>query len=82
LERDAATKILFITQQDCQGTVEFKESEFSYPNRPTVKVLKGINLKVQKGQTIALVGSSGCGKSTTVQLLERLYDVSAGQVVS
>jgi len=75
-------KSITVLQEDCYGTVEFKESEFSYPNRPTVKVLKGINLKVMKGQTVALVGSSGCGKSTTVQLLERLYDVSDGQVVS
>jgi ATP-binding cassette subfamily B (MDR/TAP) protein 1 len=67
--------------EDCAGKVEFKGSEFSYPNRATVKVLKGINLSVEKGQTVALVGSSGCGKSTTVQLLERLYDVSAGQVM-
>jgi ABC-type multidrug transport system fused ATPase/permease subunit len=66
--------------EECHGSVEFREAEFSYPNRQTVKVLKGINLSVDKGHTVALVGSSGCGKSTTVQLLERLYDVSAGQV--
>jgi ABC-type multidrug transport system fused ATPase/permease subunit len=65
----------------CNGKVEFHEAEFSYPNRAAVKVLKGINLSVEKGYTVALVGSSGCGKSTTVQLLERLYDVSAGQVM-
>jgi ABC-type multidrug transport system fused ATPase/permease subunit len=43
-------------------------------------VLKGLNLKVEQGQTIALVGSSGCGKSTTVQLLERFYDSLEGKV--
>ena len=38
------------------------------------------NLKVEPGQTVALVGSSGCGKSTTVQLLQRFYDPEAGQI--
>jgi ABC-type transport system involved in cytochrome bd biosynthesis fused ATPase/permease subunit len=44
--------------------------------------MKGTNLMVEPGQTFALVGQTGCGKSTTIQLLERLYDPSAGQVVS
>ena len=43
-------------------------------------MLQGLNLEVNVGQTVALVGSSGCGKSTTVQLLQRFYDVIAGQV--
>ena len=42
--------------------------------------MKGLNLKVQSGQTVALVGSSGCGKSTTVQLIQRLYDPDEGTV--
>jgi len=44
-------------------------------------VLKGLNLKVEQGKSIALVGSSGCGKSTTVQLLERFYESAEGEVV-
>jgi len=55
---------------------------FNYPNRPQVKILEGLNLKVEKGQTLALVGSSGCGKSTVVQLLERFYDPLDGEMVS
>jgi energy-coupling factor transporter ATP-binding protein EcfA2 len=55
--------------------------EFCYPNRPTVKVMKGTNLTVEPGQTFALVGQTGCGKSTTIQLLERLYDPTSGIVV-
>lgn len=63
-----------------QGTAEFKNVWFSYPSRPDVQVLKGFDLKIQSGQTVALVGSSGCGKSTTVQLLQRLYDPQEGTI--
>ena len=64
------------------GTVEFTDVEFSYPTRRTVQVLQGLNLRVNPGQTLALVGSSGCGKSTVIQLLERFYDPEDGKVVS
>ncbi|XP_017679387.1 PREDICTED: ATP-binding cassette sub-family B member 5 isoform X2 [Lepidothrix coronata] len=62
------------------GEIEFRNIHFSYPARPDVKILKGLNLKVQTGKTIALVGSSGCGKSTTVQLLQRFYDPDQGEI--
>ncbi|XP_035969035.2 ATP-binding cassette sub-family B member 5 [Halichoerus grypus] len=60
------------------GTVEFKNVSFSYPSRPSVKILKDLNLKIQSGETVALVGPSGSGKSTTIQLLQRLYDPDNG----
>uniref|UniRef100_A0A8C3S1R0 ABC-type xenobiotic transporter n=1 Tax=Chelydra serpentina TaxID=8475 RepID=A0A8C3S1R0_CHESE len=63
-----------------KGEIEFKNINFSYPSRPDVKILKGLNLKVQSGKTIALVGSSGCGKSTTIQLLQRFYDPVQGEI--
>ncbi|CAH2282580.1 ATP-binding cassette sub-family B member 5-like isoform X1 [Pelobates cultripes] len=63
-----------------EGNVEFKNVHFCYPSRPDVQVLKGLNIKVKSGQTVALVGQSGCGKSTTVQLLQRLYDPLDGTV--
>ncbi|XP_013931904.1 PREDICTED: ATP-binding cassette sub-family B member 5 isoform X2 [Thamnophis sirtalis] len=63
-----------------RGEIEFKNIYFSYPSRPNIQILKGLNLKIQPGQTIALVGSSGCGKSTTIQLLQRFYDPSQGQI--
>ncbi|XP_023564485.1 multidrug resistance protein 1-like [Octodon degus] len=63
-----------------KGNLEFRNIHFSYPSRKEVKILRGLNLKVQSGQTVALVGNSGCGKSTTVQLLQRLYDPSEGTV--
>ncbi|XP_044861610.1 ATP-dependent translocase ABCB1-like [Mauremys mutica] len=63
-----------------KGEIEFKNIHFSYPSRPDVKILKGLNLKVQSGKTIALVGSSGCGKSTAIQLLQRFYDPVQGEI--
>ena len=64
------------------GEVEFQNLGFNYPTRSTVPVLQGLNLKVNPGQTLALVGSSGCGKSTVIQLLQRFYDPQHGQIVS
>ncbi|KAM9386940.1 ATP-dependent translocase ABCB1-like [Phaethornis superciliosus] len=63
------------------GNITIKDVAFNYPNRPEVKILQGLNLQVEKGQTLALVGSSGCGKSTVIQLLERFYDPLDGQVL-
>ena len=54
---------------------------FHYPTRDTVRVLNGLSLDVEPGQTLALVGSSGCGKSTVLQLLQRFYDTDSGAVV-
>ncbi|EGW07209.1 Multidrug resistance protein 3, partial [Cricetulus griseus] len=63
-----------------KGNLDFSDVHFSYPSRANIKILKGLNLKVQSGQTVALVGNSGCGKSTTVQLLQRLYDPTEGTI--
>ncbi|XP_011362486.1 phosphatidylcholine translocator ABCB4 isoform X3 [Pteropus vampyrus] len=63
-----------------KGNLEFSDVHFSYPARPNVKILKGLNLQIQSGQTVALVGNSGCGKSTTVQLIQRLYDPAEGMI--
>ncbi len=56
-----------------KGSVEAKSIKFEYPSRPDVAVLRGLSVAVQPGQTLALVGESGCGKSTVVSLLERFY---------
>ncbi|XP_009947117.1 PREDICTED: multidrug resistance protein 3-like, partial [Leptosomus discolor] len=63
------------------GNITFNNVAFNYPTRPEAKVLQGLNLSVEKGQTLALVGSSGCGKSTVVQLLERFYDPLSGEML-
>ncbi|XP_061918788.1 ATP-dependent translocase ABCB1-like isoform X1 [Entelurus aequoreus] len=62
------------------GNIKFKNIHFSYPSRPEVKILNNFSLSVKSGQTIALVGSSGCGKSTTIQLLQRFYDPQEGSL--
>ncbi|XP_077979292.1 ATP-dependent translocase ABCB1-like [Glandiceps talaboti] len=62
------------------GNIELEDVHFQYPSRPDVKVLQGMNLSVSVGQTVALVGASGCGKSTTVSLIQRFYDVISGCV--
>lgn len=62
------------------GTVTFYNTEFFYPSRPSSQILNGLNLGVMQGQKIALVGSSGCGKSTCIQLLVRYYDATDGYV--
>jgi ATP-binding cassette subfamily B (MDR/TAP) protein 1 len=63
-----------------EGNVSYEEIEFFYPTRPNVTVLQGLNVDVPKGQTVALVGHSGCGKSTCIQLLVRFYDPVSGSV--
>lgn len=62
------------------GQVELKDVDFSYPSRPDVKILNNFSLSVPAGKTIALVGSSGSGKSTVVSLIERFYDPTSGLV--
>lgn len=51
---------------------------FAYPNRPNTKVLRELELHIDQGKTIALVGASGCGKSTIIQLIQRFYDPISG----
>jgi len=63
-----------------RGDIVFEGVRFNYPSRPDVEVLKGLNVRVNRGQTVALVGASGCGKSTVVSLLLRYYDTLGGRV--
>ena len=62
------------------GTVEFKNVSFRYPDGQT-DVLSNISFRAEKGQTVAFIGATGCGKSTIVNLVSRFYDVTAGRVL-
>ena len=68
-----------ISAKNIKGKIEFKNVSFAYPTKPDLNVLKGISFTIHPGQAAALVGFSGCGKSTIIQLLERFYDVKDGQ---
>ena len=63
-----------------EGNVTFTDGDFSYPARKDIRILNKLNLSIKKGQQIALVGESGCGKSTVLQLIQRLYDLSKGDL--
>lgn len=63
------------------GEIEFKNVQFSYPSRKEISVLKGINLHIKPGSQVALVGSSGSGKSTIVKLLMKFYDIDSGEIL-
>ncbi|KAM8748861.1 bile salt export pump [Acanthopagrus schlegelii] len=64
-----------------RGEIKFINCKFTYPTRPDIQVLNDLVVSVKPGQTLAFVGSSGCGKSTSVQLLERFYDPDEGRVL-
>ena len=67
-----------VKPEQINGDVLTNEVFFAYPERPTVNVLSGLNLSVKPGKTLAIVGSSGSGKSTIFALLERFYDPHSG----
>ncbi len=66
---------------DFEGNIQYKNIQFSYPTRDDVTVLKGLDLDIKSGQRVALVGTSGGGKSTIVQLLLRYYKANEGEIL-
>ena len=64
-----------------RGEIEFRHVSFRYYKNSEHKVLSDINLKIEAGQTVGIIGSTGCGKSTLVSMIPRLYDVDEGQVL-
>lgn len=68
-------------ESDNSGTVEFRNIGFSYPGSSGKPVLSGIDLKAEKGQMIAILGSTGCGKTSLVNLVPRFYDATEGDVL-
>lgn len=64
-----------------EGNISFENIGFAYPSRPDVTVLKDISLEIKSGEKIAIVGHSGAGKSTIVQLLMKLYPLNKGKIL-
>lgn len=73
-----ATKPLSVQER---GTVEFRAVSFAYPGSEDHKVLENLSFKVEQGQTLAIIGSTGSGKSSLVHLIPRFYDVIDGEVL-
>ncbi|KAF8939988.1 P-loop containing nucleoside triphosphate hydrolase protein [Dissophora ornata] len=66
--------------ENVQGHIVVRDVDFHYPSRPDVPILKKMNIEIKPGQTVALVGHSGSGKSTIVGLVERFYDPISGSI--
>jgi len=64
-----------------RGSIVLEDVDFSYPERPSQKVLNGLSLKIHPNSFVALVGASGGGKSTLTALLERFYDPDDGSIL-
>ena len=62
------------------GRIAFENVHFTYPARPDVQALDGINLSIDPGETVAFVGPSGAGKTTIIQLILRFYDPASGRI--
>ncbi|MBE5738838.1 MAG: ABC transporter ATP-binding protein [Clostridiales bacterium] len=69
-----------IDKSEALGTIEFRDVSFIYPNAEE-PVLENISFKVNKGETVAFIGSTGSGKSTLINLIPRFYDTTSGQVL-
>lgn len=80
LERNASIREGSVTEGKETGTVEFRNVSFRYPHA-SENELSGIHFKVGKGQTLAIIGATGSGKSTLVSLIPRFYDATQGEVL-
>lgn len=69
------------TLPSIRGEIEFKDVDFAYPSRPSSLVLRRFNLRVDACQTVGLVGRCGSGKSTIINLVQRFYDPTRGEVL-
>ncbi|KAI3864925.1 hypothetical protein MKW92_005942 [Papaver armeniacum] len=70
-----------ITLDNVRGDIDFSNVNFRYPARPNVQIFTGLCLNIPAGKTVALVGESGCGKSTVINLLQRFYDIESGSIL-
>jgi len=79
MDKDSSLKKL--KKEDVKGKIEFKDVWFRYPTRKNEFVLRGLSLTIEPNESVALVGESGCGKSTFVNLMMRFYDPDFGQIL-
>lgn len=80
LEREASVKEGGVQQGSEVGTVEFKNVSFRYPHASSEQ-LSSINVRVEKGETLAVIGATGSGKTTLVSLIPRFFDATSGEVL-
>ncbi len=80
LERDVNIKEGSVSEGREQGTVEFKNVSFRYPHASEDE-LSNISFKINKGQTLAIIGATGSGKTTLISLIPRFYDATGGEVL-
>jgi len=84
IERESAIDALSedgVKPAECHGAIELIDVDFAYPTRLDLQIFKGFSLRIEAGQTVAMVGESGGGKSTIIGLVERYYDPQRGQVL-
>ena len=72
---------MVLDEKDVVGEIEIKNVNFHYPTKPSVKVSKDICIKIEKNMVVAFVGTSGCGKSSIMSLIERYYDPIDGEIL-
>ena len=80
IDKDTSKKLIPNTE-DIIGKIEFRDVWFRYPTRKEDFVLRGLSITINPKEQVALVGESGCGKSTFVNLLMRFYDVDFGEIL-
>ncbi len=80
LECEPVIKDGNVTESEEKGTVRFENVSFAYPESSGVEVLSNISFEIKKGETVAVIGSTGCGKTSLVSLIPRFYDTTSGNV--
>ncbi|MGF1533530.1 MAG: ABC transporter ATP-binding protein [Bernardetiaceae bacterium] len=80
-ELDPPTALLAPESEKIYGEIDFRHVNFAYPTRPELQVLKGLDLHIRTGEKVALIGASGAGKSTIIQLLLRFYPLPEGSQI-